>query len=122
MDGPNHNGSEYLNPCINFHRPCHFPAIETDRKGKQKKRYRQKDMMTPYEKFKSLPNAEMYLRPGVTFKRLATSCSLQSLDRLQRPHENNHHAANFQTHLWIGKYWIPARQAAVQGSTGRLWP
>ena len=26
-----------LNPCINFHRPCHFPLIETDIRGKLEK-------------------------------------------------------------------------------------
>lgn len=61
---------EFLNPCINFHRPCHFPTIETDAKGKQRKRYRQQDMKTPYEKLRSLPNAESYLRDGISFEQL----------------------------------------------------
>ncbi|MFQ5356529.1 MAG: hypothetical protein ACE5DY_08630 [Mariprofundaceae bacterium] len=26
---------KYPNPCINFHRPCHFPIVETDHRGKQ---------------------------------------------------------------------------------------
>jgi hypothetical protein len=30
---------KFLNPFINFHRPCHFPTIEIDHKGKQQKRY-----------------------------------------------------------------------------------
>lgn len=29
-----------------------------------------KSMMTPYEKFKSLPDAESYLKPGLTFLEL----------------------------------------------------
>jgi len=61
---------KHLNPCINFHRPCHFPTIKTDHKGKQQKHYSQKDMMTPYDKLKSLPHAEKYLKPEVTFKQL----------------------------------------------------
>ncbi len=69
---------EYLNPCINLHRPCHFPAIETDSKGKPKKRYLQKDMMTPYEKLKSLPDAAQYLKPGVTFEMLDAIAMKQS--------------------------------------------
>ena len=32
------------------------------------RRYRQQDVATPYEKFKSLPRAERFLRPGVTFE------------------------------------------------------
>jgi len=69
---------EYLNPCINFHRPCHFPTIETDSKGKQKKRYRQQDMMTPYDKLKSLPDAATYLKPDITFKQLEAIAKKQS--------------------------------------------
>jgi len=69
---------EYLNPCLNFHRPCHFPTIETDSKGKQKRCYRQQDMMTPYDKLKSLPQAEQYLKPGTTFKQLDTVAKKQS--------------------------------------------
>lgn len=85
MDGFN---TEFLNPCINFHRPCHFPIIETDARGKQRKRYRQADMMTPYDKLHSLPNAERYLKPGVTFEQLdstATQLSdVQAWERMQK--------------------------------------
>ncbi len=69
---------KHLNPCINFHRPCHFPTIETDSKGKQKRRYRQQDMMTPYDKLKSLPHAEEYLKPDITFKQLDAMAEKQS--------------------------------------------
>ncbi|MFT5691678.1 MAG: transposase InsO family protein [Oceanicoccus sp.] len=55
---------------VNFHRPCYFPTTITDNKGKQKKKYLYEDMMTPYEKFRSLPRASQYLKPGVTFKAL----------------------------------------------------
>jgi len=69
---------EVLNPCINFHRPCHFPTVETDSKGKQRKRYRQQDMMTPYDKLKSLPDAAQYLKPRISFKELDTIAAKQS--------------------------------------------
>lgn len=69
---------KYLNPCLNYHRPCHFPTVETDAKGKQKKRYRIKDMMTPYDKLKSLPNAEQYLKPNITFNWLDALANRQS--------------------------------------------
>lgn len=59
---------KYLNPYINFHRPCFFPEIFTDKKGKERKRYPYDKMMTPYEKLKSLPDAESYLKEGTTFK------------------------------------------------------
>lgn len=60
----------HLTPYINFHRPCFFPEIKIDAKGKQRKTYPYKSMMTPYEKFKSLPDAESYLKPGLTFLEL----------------------------------------------------
>ena len=44
-------------PYLNFHRPCFFPTEEVDRKGRVRKRYRDADIMTPYEKLKSLPDA-----------------------------------------------------------------
>ena len=61
---------DYLTPYINFHRPCFFPVTVIDDKGKQKKFYPYKAMMTPYEKFKSLPNTKEYLKPGITFTTL----------------------------------------------------
>ena len=48
----------FLNPYVNFHRPCFFAETITDDKGRTRKRYRQKDMMTPYEKLKSLSVAK----------------------------------------------------------------
>ena len=61
---------EQLMPYLNFHRPCFFPTTEIDAKGKAVKRYRYADMMTPYEKLKSLVNAEGFLKPGITFEQL----------------------------------------------------
>jgi len=55
---------------INFHRPCYFPSIVTDKKGKERKRYRYEDMMTPYEKFRSLSKPGQYLKKGITLKQL----------------------------------------------------
>jgi transposase InsO family protein len=59
-----------LNPYINYHRPCLYPTVTIDEKGKQKKKYEYKTMKTPYEKFKSLQDAEQYLKKGITFKQL----------------------------------------------------
>lgn len=61
---------EYLNPYLNFHRPCYFPEVYTDKKGKQKKRYPYSSITTPYEKLKSLHEAGSYLRADRTFKLL----------------------------------------------------
>ena len=56
---------EWLNPYLNYHRPCGFATVTTDGKGKQKKVY---DVYhTPYEHLKSLPKNLRHPRPGVTF-------------------------------------------------------
>jgi len=66
----NEFSKNYLFPYINYHRPCFYPEIKVDEKGKERKVYRYKNMMTPYDKLKSLDDAEKYLKPGVTFEKL----------------------------------------------------
>ena len=58
---PQHNATqvnswcaEFLNPYLNYHRPCLFPESVTDAKGKTRKRYPQHLIMTPCEKLLSL--------------------------------------------------------------------
>lgn len=60
----------YWVPYINFHRPCFFAEEKINEKGKIKKIYQYENMATPYEKLKSLPNAEGYLKSGVCFAKL----------------------------------------------------
>ena len=72
---------------INFHRPCYFPVIETDAKGKQRKRYPYEAMMTPYEKLRKLDNANDFLKEGVT---------LESLDAFAREMTDNEAAQQLQ--------------------------
>jgi transposase InsO family protein len=66
----NRFNQDYLVPYVNYHRPCFFPETFTDAKGKQRKRYRYERMMTPYDKLKSLPNADQFLKPGLSFQSL----------------------------------------------------
>jgi len=61
---------DFLNPYVNFHRPCFFAETLIGPKGKIRKRYLLKNMMTPYDKLKSLPNAKDFLKPGITFAKL----------------------------------------------------
>jgi transposase InsO family protein len=61
---------EILNIYTNFHRPCFFAVPVVDHRGKVKKTYPYGKVMTPYEKLKSLPEAQNYLKAGVTFKQL----------------------------------------------------
>lgn len=64
---------EYLTPYLNFHRPCFFARMRTNDKGRIEKLYRYEDMMTPYDKLKSLPEAHTYLKPHASF------CALDAL-------------------------------------------
>jgi transposase InsO family protein len=69
---------DHLNPYINFHRPCLFAETITDAKGRQRKHYPYKLMMTPYEKLKSLDQAEPFLKPGMTFEQLDAQAGAMS--------------------------------------------
>ena len=61
---------EVLTPYLNYHRPCLFASEQRDAKGKVRRYYRRQDVLTPYEKLTSLPCAEQYLRPSLTFTAL----------------------------------------------------
>jgi transposase InsO family protein len=61
---------DFLNIYINFHRPCFFPVSVIDHRGKVKKTYPYGEVMTPYEKLKSLAQAQSYLKAGVTLQQL----------------------------------------------------
>jgi transposase InsO family protein len=59
-----------LNPYLNFHRPCGFATVSLDTRGKRRRQYKRNDYATPYEKWKSLAEAEKYLKPNMSFTRL----------------------------------------------------
>ena len=63
---------EYLNPFLNFHRPCLFATEVPDPKrlGRIKRVYRPANAMTPLDKLASLPAAATSLRPGITLEHL----------------------------------------------------
>lgn len=57
-----------FNPYLNFHKPCGFATITTDKKGKQKKKY---DVyQNPYQKLVSIKDFEKYLKKDVTPEQL----------------------------------------------------
>lgn len=58
----------FLNPYINYHRPCLYPVTIIDKKGKERKKYPYQGIMTPYDKLKSLPDAKQYLKAHLTFE------------------------------------------------------
>jgi hypothetical protein len=61
---------DFLNPYVNFHRPCYFATEEVDGEGKIRKRYPHQLIMTPFDKLKSLPPLTFNLRPGITLESL----------------------------------------------------
>ena len=72
---------DVLSPYLNYHHPCLFATEVRDAKGKVRRRYRRQDVTTPYEKLKSLPNAERFLKPGVTFAGLdQVACAMSDLE------------------------------------------
>ena len=68
----------------------------TSANGKTRKRYRLKDMTTPYEKLKSLPHAQRFLKPGVTFAALDALAAAMSDNEAAR-RLNEARATLFQT-------------------------
>jgi transposase InsO family protein len=62
--------AQFLNPYLNFHRPCGFATVTEDPRGKRRRRYPVENYQTPYERLKSLPEATRYLRPGLSWARL----------------------------------------------------
>ena len=95
----NHFYSEALNPYLNFHgprppgRPCYFAVDTMDAKGKIKKTYPHDQLMTPWERLKSIPNHDTYLKLNVTAQSLdheAHSMAIMTLQRKCNPLENNY--------------------------------
>jgi len=58
----------HFNPYLNYHRPCGFAQVEWDEGGRRRRRYRQEDYATPYEKLRSLPEAHRYLKEGLRWE------------------------------------------------------
>jgi hypothetical protein len=61
---------EHLNPYLNFHRPCGFATVSLDERGKRQRKYKIEDYRTPFEKLHSLPEAESFLKPGLSLREL----------------------------------------------------
>ena len=70
--------SEVLNPYLNFHRPCYFAVDKIDAQGKIRKTYPHDQIMTPWERLKSIPNYETHLKPGITSQSLERRANAMS--------------------------------------------
>jgi len=75
---------EHLIPYLNFHRPCAFPKVEVLPNGKKNVTYPKEQYMTPYEKLKSLPHWQQYLRPGVTPEMLEEQARMKTPNQAAR--------------------------------------
>ncbi|MGH8832514.1 MAG: hypothetical protein ACREXV_15720, partial [Polaromonas sp.] len=64
--------------------PCLFAEDTIDAKGKVKKSYPQRLVMTPLEKLASLPDAETFLKPGITLAQLQAEAT-RLTDKPGRP-------------------------------------
>jgi transposase InsO family protein len=67
---------EYLNPYLNYHRPCAQADVEIDEKGRKRVRY--KRYQTPLETLLALDKPAQYLRQGLSInalKRIAGTLS-----------------------------------------------
>jgi transposase InsO family protein len=67
---------EYLNPYLNYHRPCAQADVEIDEKGRKRVRY--KRYQTPLETLLALDRPAQYLRQGLSInalKRIAGALS-----------------------------------------------
>ena len=53
----------YLNPYLNFHRPCAVAEIVQEPNGKRRRIYPR--WATPFEIFSQMPQYESYLKPGI---------------------------------------------------------
>lgn len=72
----NQFSQQWLISYLNYHRPCGFARTTIDHKGKEKKIY--DTYLTPYEKLKSLPKAEKYLKRHIFFEDLDKIAYAQS--------------------------------------------
>jgi hypothetical protein len=63
---------------INFHRPCFFPTVITNEKGKEIKQYLPKNLMTPCEKLLSIPDVENYLKVDFSAQKLRDYANMMS--------------------------------------------
>ena len=76
---------DHLSPFLNHHRACLFAVEVEGANGRRRRKYPQDLVRTPYEKLRSLPGAEAFLKPGVTFERLdAVALAVTSLEAGQK--------------------------------------
>jgi transposase InsO family protein len=68
--------TEYLNPYLNFHRPCGVPELKVNAKGKEKRVYRW--YATPWEILRQLPDVASHLKTEWTIALLDQQAQARS--------------------------------------------
>ena len=67
---------EFLNPYLNYHRPCAQADTEIDERGRKRVRYQR--YQTPLETLLGLDKPAQYLRPGLSINALKRIAAAQS--------------------------------------------
>jgi len=67
-DDINNYYKNFFNIYLNFHRPCGFPTLQTDKNGKKRKVYNL--YQVPYDALKQILGADKFLKKGQTFEKL----------------------------------------------------
>jgi len=67
---------QYLNPYVNFHRPCGVPELKAREKGKVERVYPW--YATPWEILRQLPGIAGYLKPDLTIEELDRQARAQT--------------------------------------------
>ena len=68
----------YLNPYLNYHRPCGFATVSLDERGKRRRVYPVADYATPYEKLRSLQASGVQLQAGWSWEGLEQTAKSSS--------------------------------------------
>ncbi len=55
-----------LNPYLNFHRPCYFAVDTINAKGKIQKTYPHDQIMTPWDRLKTIADYRQYLKASIS--------------------------------------------------------
>jgi transposase InsO family protein len=67
---------DFLNPYLNYHRPCAQPQLSIDPKGRKRVRY--PEYRTPLEVLMALEKPSKYLRPGLSLNALKRVAAARS--------------------------------------------
>jgi transposase InsO family protein len=68
VDKVNDYYRNFFNPYLNFHRPCGFPTITIDDKGRKKRMYH--NYLTPYDALKRIVGGHKFLKGNISFEKL----------------------------------------------------